>query len=76
MSRRKLLATSEARFVSLEASTYEGDVGTFVPTLGTPGRSPRLAAKRKCCHAESLPQLSLAGQTLTHGERVGSGPRD
>ena len=60
MPRRKLLATSEAGFVSLEASTHERPVGTFVPTLGTPQRSLRLAAKRKRCHAESLPQLSLA----------------
>ena len=60
MSRRKLLATSEAGFVSLEASTHERPVGTFVPTLGAPRHSPRLAAKRKHCHAESLPQLSLA----------------
>ena len=60
MSRRKLLATSEAGFVSLEASTHKRLVGTFVPTLGTPRRSARLAAKRKRCHAESLPQLSLA----------------
>ena len=60
MSRRKLLATSEAGFVSLEASTHKRPIGTFVPTLGTPRRSPRLAAKRKRCHAESLPQLSLA----------------
>ena len=60
MSKRKLLATGEAGFISLEASTPERPVGTFVPTLITPRRSPRLAAKRKRCHAESLPQLSLA----------------
>ena len=69
MSRRKLLATGEAGFVSLEASTPERPEGTFVPTLGTPRRSPRLAAKRKRCHAESLPQPSLAKQSATtdHG---------
>ena len=60
MSRRKLLATYEAGFVSLEASTLERPVGTFVPTLGTPRLSPRLAAKRRHCHVESLPQPSLA----------------
>ena len=60
MSRRKLLARGEAGFVSLEGSTLERSVGTFVPTLGTPQRSPRLAAKRRRCHAECLPQPSLA----------------
>ena len=63
MSRRKLLATGEAGFVSLEASTPERPVGTFVPTLGMPRRSTRLAAKRKNCHAESLSQPSLAKQS-------------
>ena len=59
--KKKLLATGEAGFVSLESSTPERPVGTFVPALGTPRRSPRLTAKRKRSrsHAESLPQPSL-----------------
>ena len=63
MPRRKLMATGEAGFVSLEASTPKRLVGTFVPTLGTPRRSPRFVAKRRHCHAESLPQPSLAKQS-------------
>ena len=59
--KKKLLATGQAGFVSLESSTPERPVGTFVPSLGTPRRSPRLAAKRKRSrtHAESLPQPSV-----------------
>ena len=59
MSRKKLLATSEAGFISVESSTPEKPVGTFIPALGMPRRSPRLAAKRKRCQAESLPQPSV-----------------
>ena len=62
MSRRKLLATGEAGFVSLEASTPERLVETFVLTLGMLQRSPRLPAKRRRCHANFLPQPSLAKQ--------------
>ena len=59
--KKKLLAMGEAGFVSLESSTPERHVGTFLPALGMPRRSPRLAAKRKCSrsHAESLPQPSV-----------------
>ena len=63
MSRRKLLATDEGGVVSLEASTPKRLVGTFVPTLGTLQRSPRFVAKRRHCHAESLPQPSLPKQS-------------
>ena len=59
--KKKLLAAGKAGFVSLEPSTPERPVGTFVPALGTPRRSPRLAAKRKRSrsHVESLLQPSV-----------------
>ena len=47
MSRKKLLATGDAGFVSLESSTPDKPVGVFVPATGTPRRSPCLAAKCK-----------------------------
>ena len=59
MSRKKFLATDEAGFISVESSSPEKPVGTFIPALWTPRRSPRLAAKRKRCQAESLPQPSV-----------------
>ena len=41
VSKKKLLAAGVAGFVSLESSTSEKPVGTFVPSFGTPRRSPR-----------------------------------
>ena len=46
-TKKQLVATSEAGFVSIESSTPEKPRGTFIPLVETPRRSPRLAAKRK-----------------------------
>ena len=63
-TKKQLVATSEAGFVSVESSTPEKPRGTFIPLVETPRRSPRLAAKRKRERSHNTSSASTCKKNL------------